>query len=120
MYAVFDYMIYFYQTQFSSLKLLAMCTLKCLNAFEGILVYDQKDTICINLKHNMKVYFKLDDSIMVKNVRDNNCIAVAGEVESDKTRMFSLHREDINVHHNAIDCLSVEIINAKGPSINKL
>lgn len=57
-----------------------------------------------------RVFFKTNDSIMVRNFRDNNCIAVAGEVVLGKTRLFSLNRHGIKVHHTAYDSMNVEII----------
>ena len=58
-----------------------------------------------------RVYLKMDDSVMIKDFTNNNCIAVSGHVRNfDKTRMFSLHRDGIRVHHNAFGTLDIEII----------
>ena len=81
-----------------------------INPLRDILSYNGEDEVCINLDNDIKVFFKMDDSFLVTNDRDNNCIAIAGEVENNKTRMFSLHCEGIEVHHNSNDCLGVKII----------
>ena len=47
---------------------------------------------------------------MVKNFNDNNCIAVAGVEELNKSRLFSLQKDGIKMHHNSTECLDIEII----------
>lgn len=75
----------------------------------SILFSNKKDQLCVNLSHDIKVYFSMNDSILIKNYRDGNCIAVAGGVGVNATRLFSLEREGIKVHHNGSDCMGVEI-----------
>lgn len=74
------------------------------------LVWDNMDQFCVNLTHNMKVYFKVNGSLLIKNFSNRNCIAVAGEVGNNQTRLFSLHRDGIKVVHNNNNCLGIQII----------
>lgn len=68
-----------------------------------------------------RIFFKDNNSIKVKDCTNNNCIAVGDEPEfADKTRMFSLHRDGINVYHNSADCLSIEMIDLNCPSPNNM
>lgn len=71
---------------------------------------NNKDQLCVNLSHDIKVYCSMNDSVLIKNYRDGNCIAVAGGVGVNGTRLFSLEREGIKVHHNGSDCMGIEII----------
>ena len=77
------------------------------------------DQVCISLDHNIKVHFKLDDSIMVKDYSRNSCISVAGtKVLPITTRLFSIHRDGVKVHHNSSDTLMIEFINEYDQAIN--
>lgn len=80
---------------------------------KGFLVWDEKDQFCINLKHDIKVFFKTNNSLMVKNYADNNCFAVAGKVESGSesiSHLFTLQRNGIQIHRASDDDLHVEVI----------
>ena len=76
------------------------------------------DQVCINFDHNIKVHFKLDDSIMVKDYDRNSSISVAGTKISGMTRLFSINRDGFNVHHNDSDCLGMEFTNVYNQSLN--
>ena len=48
---------------------------------------------------------------MVEDCSNNNSIVVSGQVNyGDKSRMFSLHRDGIKVHHNSTGCLDIEFV----------
>ena len=76
------------------------------------------DQVCINFDHNIKVHFKLDDSIMVKDYDRNSSISVAGTIIPGMTRLFSINRSCINVHHNNSDCLVIEMSDGYNQAFN--
>lgn len=77
------------------------------------------DQVCISLDHNIKVHFKLDNSIMVKNYGRDSCISVAGAQPIGATRLFSICRGGFKVHHNESGCLGIELIDDKDQDVNK-
>lgn len=81
-----------------------------------LFVYGNRDLFCVTLTQTVKVYFKLNGSVLIKNRRFKHCIAVAGVVVPGKTRMFSMHSPGIRVQHDESNCLAIQLIENKDPA----
>ena len=79
-----------------------------------------EDQVCINFDHNIKVHFKIDDSIMVKDYDRNSSISVAGtKVLPNTTRLFSINRDCVKVHRSDSGCLGIAFADEYELSFNK-